>query len=118
MPNNNYISRSKFQEVFAKALSKCNVPQDEQDKFFEEGSTLQLRNLGICIAITNIIDNIIKEELPDYDGCVCIFVYRLSDHVCFFGKGITSGHVKLFLFYFDDLLVDLVRLYFYIFCQI
>lgn len=70
MANNNYISRSKFQEVFAKALSKCNVPQDEQDKFFEEGSTLQLRNLGICIAITNIIDNIIKEELPDYDGCV------------------------------------------------
>ena len=48
MANNNYISRSKFQE----------------------GSTLQLRNLGICIAITNIIDNIIKEELPDYDGCV------------------------------------------------
>ena len=40
MANNNYISRSKFQEVFAKALSKCNVPQDEQDKFFEEGSTL------------------------------------------------------------------------------
>lgn len=70
MANNNYISRSKFQEVFAKALSKCNVPQDEQDKFFEEGSILQLRNLGICIAITNIIDNIIKEELPDYDGCV------------------------------------------------
>lgn len=70
MANNNYISRSKFQEVFAKALSKCNVPQDEQTKFFEEGSTLQLRNLGICIAITNIIDNIIKEELPDYDGCV------------------------------------------------
>lgn len=34
MANNNYISRSKFQEVFAKALSKCNVPQDEQDKFF------------------------------------------------------------------------------------
>ena len=66
MANNNYISRSKFQEVFAKALSKCNV----QDKFFEEGSPLQLRNLGICIAITNIIDNIIKEELPDYDGCV------------------------------------------------
>ena len=56
--------------------------------------------------------------MADYDGCVCIFVYRLSDHVCFFGKGITSGHVKLFLFYFDDLLVDLVRLYFYIFCQI
>lgn len=69
MANNNYISRSKFQEVFAKALSKCNVPQDEQDKFFEEDSTLQLRNLGICIAITNIIDNIIKEKLPDYDGC-------------------------------------------------
>ena len=60
MANNNYISRSKFQEVFAKALSKCNVPQDEQDKFFEEDSTLKLRNLGICIAITNIIDNSIK----------------------------------------------------------
>ena len=30
MANNNYISRSKFQEVFAKALSKCNVLQDEQ----------------------------------------------------------------------------------------
>ena len=52
MANNNYISRSKFQEIFAKALSKCNIPQDEQDKFFKEGSTLQLRNLGICIAIT------------------------------------------------------------------
>lgn len=69
MANNNYISRSKFQEIFSKALSKCNIPQEEQDKFFEEGSTLQLRNLGICITITNIIDNIIKKELPDYDGC-------------------------------------------------
>lgn len=36
MANSNYISRSKFQEVFAKALSKCNVPQDEQDKFLKK----------------------------------------------------------------------------------
>ena len=70
MANNNYISRSKFQEIFAKALINFNFQKDEQEKFFEEGSTLQLRNLGICIAITNIIDNIIKKELPDYDGCV------------------------------------------------
>ena len=66
----NYISRVDFQKVFAKALTTCNIRPEEQESFFEEGSTITLRNLGICIAITNIIDNIIKEELPDYDGCV------------------------------------------------
>ena len=80
MANNNYISRSKFQEIFAKALSKCNVPQDEQNKFFEEDSTLQLRNLGICIAITNIIDNIIKEELHDFDSNGGAFYEYLIKH--------------------------------------
>lgn len=65
----NYISHADFQKVFAKALTTCNIRPEEQESFFEEGSTITLRNLGICIAITNIIDNIVKEELRDYDGC-------------------------------------------------
>lgn len=69
MAKPNYISRADFQKVFDKALTKCNIRPEERESFFEEGSTIKLRNLGICIAITNIIDNIIKEELPDYDGC-------------------------------------------------
>lgn len=65
----NHISRADFQKVFAKALTTCNIRIEEQESFFEEGSTITLRHLGICIAITNIIDNVVKEELPDYDGC-------------------------------------------------
>lgn len=65
-----YIDKEKFKKHFESALKLCNIPNSKINKFLTESNTCRLRDIGICIAITDIIDDSIRLALPGYDGCI------------------------------------------------
>lgn len=67
-----YIDREEFKKHFNNALIKCNISKSNRDKFLTNTSSCTLRNIGICAAITNVIDNYMTNVIEGYDGCLSI----------------------------------------------
>lgn len=67
-----YIDKEEFKKHFRNALKLCNIQDSKINKFLTETNTCRLRDIGICIAITNIIDDAIRLSIPGYDGCISL----------------------------------------------
>lgn len=59
--------KSKFKDNVKIILSKLGLPEDKIDLFLT--GDIPLRKIGICIRITDIIDDYLKQIYPNYDGC-------------------------------------------------
>lgn len=68
MEDMQYISIEDFGNIFRKALIRCNITPDVCDRFLSRHSRVTLARIGVCAAISTIIDDYVREELPDYDG--------------------------------------------------
>lgn len=61
-------TKLQFKDNFKRILRELGIPKVDRDKFFEEGC--RLRDIRICIRITDIIDEKLKYIYPQYDGCI------------------------------------------------
>lgn len=80
------MEKTRFQEIVKTILDDIGIPVRKRDKFL--AGSVTLREIGICLPITDLIDDRIKEIDPDYDGCTPndtfneIWDWNYGDKIC------------------------------------
>lgn len=64
-----YIDMEEFKKHFDNALIKCNISESNRTKFFNNSDPCTLRKIGVCAAITNVIDSYMRNAIEGYDAC-------------------------------------------------
>lgn len=64
-----------FKKSVSNVLLNLGISQDKVDLFVN--GNVQFRKIGVCIAITNIIDDELKKLYPNYDGSVSIDTFDM-----------------------------------------
>jgi hypothetical protein len=57
-----------FRNSVSNVLLNLGISQDKVDLFVN--GNVQFRKIGVCIAITDIIDDELKKLYPNYDGSI------------------------------------------------
>ena len=62
------MQKDKFIEVVKNILTEIGIAKRKVDHFINDNVTL--KSIGVCLAISDLIDDHIKQIDPTYDGCV------------------------------------------------
>lgn len=62
------LNRESFKQIFKEALESVHISKNKIESFLKDDSSLRLRDIGVCFAISNPIDNYIRRKIPEYDG--------------------------------------------------
>lgn len=57
-----------FKKSLSDVLLNIGISQDKVDLFIN--GNVQFKKIGVCISITNIIDDELKKLYPNYDGSI------------------------------------------------
>lgn len=57
-----------FKKSVSNVLLNLGISQDKVDLFIE--GNVQFKKIGVCVAMTNIIDDELKKLYPKYDGSI------------------------------------------------
>lgn len=81
------VTKDDFANVFARILKRIGIKPDLIHKFITE--EVPLKKIGICMALTDVIDNSLKKTYPNYDGCLpsenlsTIYVWNfMNNNIC------------------------------------
>ena len=62
------INIEDFKKSISNILLNLGINQDKVDLFVN--GNVQFKKIGVCVAITNIIDDELKKLYPNYDGSI------------------------------------------------
>lgn len=57
-----------FKKSLSDVLLNIGISQDKVDLFIN--GNVQFKKIGVCIAMTNVIDDELKKLYPNYDGSI------------------------------------------------
>lgn len=63
------VDRDTFKEYFNGALRSIHIPPEKRNRFFTQPNCT-LRNIGVCVSVSILIDNYMKKKLSLYDACL------------------------------------------------
>ena len=75
-----------FKKSLSDILLNIGISQDKVDLFIN--GNVQFKKIGVCISITNIIDDELKKLYPNYDGSIStdtfdkIYDFNFLRNVC------------------------------------